>query len=586
MNFKTQKFHKNGLLVFAFLSTLLPVGMRGQIMMSEMNDQGYKEVLYCDSKRALYKQEPVTTTEAFKHASRDEQEAMLEEYFKANKVKALGWLAGKEAVRFSAISAGSMYFFMRLFMAQNNQNIGAAMNAARALENGVFTMFGGLIFSVGNFVQNKIRFIWSLLADGILPYLQTASTKTLIDKGFCPELLSYFGLSLDDGGMLPLEELEIRYVRNKPWLDVELQKKIEDIFIEFYCNEENKQALTNGKQSAALTTYVIKTAFDLPTQIKPIAYDEAIHTQPFLGYSQAIQDVIKLFCTFHDQSQYLDKPHRYPFYFYGAPGVGKTHAVELIAKTLGVPFASITLGNSLSHLIGDSGHPGSLLQAITSAKLHGKGAKNMILLIDEADKIINFDKESSASPQLEAIRAFLLKFFGDKQEKTFDSPYLGIEIDISHVGIILAGNEPVEYDALEDRFTSVEFPALTTEQKQHIVEVSLLDKALENFEKTNSNQRFTLSKSDLTQADYDAIKKIVQEDTNSGLRTIEKNLDGYFTMLSSCKANHKDGVAQCVQKLTESIAKVTGMKKSKRHIQNTQEPSAALQQERGERSEK
>jgi hypothetical protein len=528
----------------------------------------YKELLYCEKRHALYNQDDVVNTEAFKNATRTKQETMLEDHFKTKKAQALAWLGGKEAVKLGFIGGALIYGLSKFLQPRNHQ---AAVPGQGQINQPVFDanvadtmtrqtimhmVFGSLIWSFQEKISKNLTYLWSIFADAILPYMRVVTSSSLKTYGFqkTADFVEYIIPSPQDNGLLPLEELEVRYVRSKPWLDTELQKKIEDTFIGFYCHEDNdNNDQISPKQEALLKTDVIKSAFELPTEIKPITYDEELHSKPFAGYSQAIQDVIKLFCTFHDQAQYLDQPHRYPFYFYGEPGVGKTHAAELIAKTLGLPFASITLSN-LTDLMGDTSHPGKLLQAITGAKIEGKGAKNMILLIDEAEKIINADAH-------EDVRAFLLKFFGNKQEKTFDSPYLGMKIDISHVGIILAGNKPVECDALDDRFTSVEFPSLTTEQKQNIVETALLDKALENFVKTKQNQRFTLSKSDLSQADYDAIKKMVQEDTNPGLRSIEKNLDSYFTILSSCKVNQRAKVAQCVQKLMESIAKVSPVKK-------------------------
>lgn len=549
-------------------------------MMGQEENTSYKELLYCEKRQALYNQDEVVNTETFKNATRQEQAQMLEDYFKAKKTHALAWLGSKEALKVIVVGGSLIYGISRFLQPHNHNNAAPGQGQQNNLQNNdgnvaatmaresiMHMVFGSMIWGFQDKIAKNLNYLWSIFADAILPYMRVATSSTLKDYGFqrTADFVEYIIPSPEDNGLLPLENLEIQYVRSKPWLDPELQKKIEDTFIGFYCHEDNA-AQSSPKQEALLRTEVIKTVFDLPTELKPITYDEELHSKPFAGYSQAIQDVIKLFCTFHDQAQYLEQPHRYPFYFYGEPGVGKTHAAELIAKTLGLPFASITLSN-LTDLIGDKDHPGSLLQAMTNAKIEGRGAKNMILLIDEAEKIINADAH-------EDVRAFLLKFFGNKQEKSFDSPYLGMRIDISHVGIILAGNKPVECDALDDRFTSVEFPPLTTEQKQNIVETALLDKALENFVKTKQNQRYTLSKSDLTEADYNAIKSIVQADTNSGLRAIEKSLDSYFTMLSSCKASHRANVTQCVQKLMESIAKVSSTKK-----RNTNKDAQQVKQE-------
>ena len=82
-------------------------------------------------------------------------------------------------------------------------------------------------------------------------------------------------------------------------------------------------------------------------------------------------------------------------FLYGPPGTGKSRYAELIARAMGYPLPKVSLeGAALDHLLGrsiDSGFPtpGKISKAMAHAKIGDKGAKNMVLFIDEADCVIN-----------------------------------------------------------------------------------------------------------------------------------------------------------------------------------------------------
>ena len=85
---------------------------------------------------------------------------------------------------------------------------------------------------------------------------------------------------------------------------------------------------------------------------------------------------------------------------------------------------------------------------------HKRTAKNIVLLIDEADRVINPQPDSETSELL----PWALKLL-DPESKSFYSPYFDADIDMSHIIIILAGNHPIADEALQKRLIKMDFPA-------------------------------------------------------------------------------------------------------------------------------
>lgn len=105
-------------------------------------------------------------------------------------------------------------------------------------------------------------------------------------------------------------------------------------------------------------------------------------------------------------------------YFYGEPGTGKTFLAENIARTLGLPVIEFSLeGANYGELVGNSYGDSDLAKSpLKLSRLTGslqKGSvKNAVIIIDEAEKVLNSKDMESA-----ALRAFMLKFLDpDKRE--------------------------------------------------------------------------------------------------------------------------------------------------------------------------
>jgi hypothetical protein len=467
----------------------------------------YKEMLYCEKRQALYDQSSLITGSKFMSASREKQEQMLVKHLRDAKSWGLLSLAGKAVTTMAFYGGIPAVIFYKLL---KGRDIGGAMGVTMAMQP-----LGSIL---GEFYK-KVDAQGTFLA-------------TMVMEEFISRVVS------GEKPLLPAEKIELDYIKRKPFLDAQFTQLIEDSLIGFFCHS----AWIDGSQRGGITSVDgIRTALALPTDIKKVIYDEALIDATLSGYSPEIKDALKLFCVRHIASGQTSLPRKAPIYFYGPHGVGKTYAVKLIANALQLPCATIQLRGTLESLIGDAYTPGQLLEALTTAKYEGRGAKNMILFIDEADKIINFNANAAVAPELQAIRSFLLNLF-DAETKSFYSPYLKIDVDISHVGIILAGNAPIEYAPMANRFRLVEFPKFTVEEKTHLMETALLDKALAPYAQSQGSV-FSIAKQDLAPEDYAAFHTIIEHDKDEGLRSLLAKLEDYLANMASCKTTHKDNLS-------------------------------------------
>lgn len=465
----------------------------------------YKEMLYCDKRQALYDQSALVHSPKFLSASREQQEKMMTEHLHVLKNWGMLSLVGKAIMTiafYGGVPATILYKLLKDRVA-----FGAAMGISMAVQP--FTSI------LGEF------------------YKKVDAQGTFLATMFMEEIVGY--VSFVKKPLLPAEKLELAYIKRKPFLDTKVAQLIEDSLISFFC----KSAWLDGSQRSGITSVDgIRTALALPTEVKKVVYDEAAIEKVLASYADDIKDALRLFCVRHIASGQSTSPRKAPIYFYGPHGVGKTYAVKLIANVLQLPCATIQLRGSLDALIGDAEHPGQLLEALITATYEGKGAKNMILFVDEADKIVNFDEKNYGATELQSIRSFLLHLF-DAETKTFYSPYLRMDVDIAHIGIILAGNAPIQYAPMANRFRLVAFPPFTVEQKLNVFKTSLLDKALIPYEPSHGSV-FTITKFDITDEDYEVFRAMIANDKDEGLRSLQAKLEDYLANMASCKAAHKD----------------------------------------------
>jgi ATPase family associated with various cellular activities (AAA) len=310
------------------------------------------------------------------------------------------------------------------------------------------------------------------------------------------------------------EKYELEYVRNKPWIPQDLQRILEANFIAAYSDPRTTKTNWNNPYLK-----VAEIALRIPRYVKQLTYNSSTINKTLAGYADVTLTPLKRYSLRHVANSSEESIRKIAAYFYGKPGVGKTRAARLIAKALELPFDVISLGNiNIADLLGTKEQPGLLLTALCKANQEVTGTKNMILLIDDVDRILlRQDKQDLCS--------FILTLL-EPETKSFYSPYLEIDIDIAHLGIILAGNQEINDEALANRLYKIYFESYDASYKKEIVWNELLPSILAPYSSKHAKYPFTWN--DLTQEDKDVINKMVENDIDSGFRSLKINLYEYI----------------------------------------------------------
>jgi ATP-dependent Lon protease len=150
----------------------------------------------------------------------------------------------------------------------------------------------------------------------------------------------------------------------------------------------------------------------------------------------------------------------------GAPGVGKTKLVQILAQAVGLPFGKISLGGAIdsSVLLGSNGiwigsEPSIILQILAQTK-----CSKTIILLDEIDKL-------TASIHGTEVQHALLQILDKTQNKEFNDNFLNLfPHDLSNVWVIATMN----YDdnmskPLKDRLEIIEVPSYSKDDMVKII---------------------------------------------------------------------------------------------------------------------
>lgn len=239
-------------------------------------------------------------------------------------------------------------------------------------------------------------------------------------------------------------------------------------------------------------------------------------------------------------------------YLQGPPGVGKTRLARMYAQIMKLPYIEIenldelsgypengrrrygggSLGNTRKRNRGgispDDRFEGCGRLARAMLKY---GAKNVIVFIDEFDKLVNKKRVDSnfgngerrpSSRTDENIRQFLRLL--ESSEHYLYNDTLEVSMDISNIIFIATGNEPLESEALRTRIQTVSMPLFTPEQRREIFlgfvqEIS----SMYNDETLESQESHPLSDDD-----WKVLNEIYNVDLTPGVRTMKEVIRAYF----------------------------------------------------------
>jgi len=457
-------YQKPFLFIVTALITLWTVSSRAQ-----MDHYHSYNFIYKYDARSFYDQREVIALPSYQQANLKEQRDLLEANF--NQKRRMAYI---RAMTSSIIPASTSLVTI---------TAAVVMRARLAQLAERYQAMGALIALVwheplGQFGSSLFR----SLANGWIAYTKLSNTAT------------------ND----PLEHLEIEYVRNKPAIAPELYEMIETNFIQarthsFFSEEEGLRLMS--------LIHKIEIALALPRKLKKITYNAELIDNTLVGYQEDVLANIKRFCIRHMAASTSQSVRKIGAYFYGPPGVGKTRAAHLIADTLTIPISTISLADKPSAALRGNAHePGLLLEALTMH--NNKNAKNMIIVIDDASHV--FDEQ--ADP-------FILSLL-EPETKTFYSPFLEAEIDISHIAFIIVSNDSLTNKALANRLHIVKFDGYGTHYKKDAIWQTIFPEMLN----THENSQLPLGMSDFSDADMRFINSLIEGDRDPGFRTIKLQL--------------------------------------------------------------
>ncbi len=257
-------------------------------------------------------------------------------------------------------------------------------------------------------------------------------------------------------------------------------------------------------------TSLMKTFLSIPIKsIQPLYTPESAQ-DCFALYSQETQTLLMRTCNSHMRAYQahigVNKKSREFLTLLSAPGTGKSRLVQEIGAFMGIPVTTICLADTtVDKLFGTESHPGLILE-----KLGQLGSRNGILFFDELDRVTD-DKK---------LLSILLPFL-EPSAKTFYSPYLKRNIDVSHLFVVVAGNLSFQDAALKSRFNALKTASLEIHDAKKLVSIVMneyLRTKLEPCERT-------LITADLKRCWAEQIHSYVKEQPFLSFRDAQAKLD-------------------------------------------------------------
>jgi len=214
----------------------------------------------------------------------------------------------------------------------------------------------------------------------------------------------------------------------------------------------------------------------------------------------------------------------------GPPGVGKTLLAKSVSKSLGIPFAQITLGGQndgeLLHGHGytySGSQPGLIIKKMVEAN-----KSRCVLYFDE------LDKATSKHGHINEITSILIHLTDPNMNKSFqDRFFQGVDFPLDKVIMIFSYNDSSLVDPiLLDRLKEINVKPYTTSEKLKISKEFIIPEMVESI---------GLQDESWTNLDDNLIESIIENYTSeAGVRDIKRHIEKIFLTLNLdklCKKN-------------------------------------------------
>jgi len=375
----------------------------------------------------------------------------------------------------------------------------------------------GLLLNIVKEKKNNSLGIYNLINSKLGFYLQSKVKKT--NNYIKQELDRIKSLTIDD------VDYKKQLISNKNIPDSVKSVTLEKIQeMKLYNNEYYKQL-----------TFV-KTILNFPwsSSNDDLHYESLKHdSKKTINFLTSIEDKLNKSSFGHEEAkksllQIIGKWISNPtsqgtsFGFVGPPGVGKTLLAKSVSKSLGIPFAQITLGGQndgeLLHGHGytySGSQPGLIIKKMVEAN-----KSRCILYFDE------LDKATSKHGQINEITSILIHLTDPNMNKSFqDRFFQGVEFPLDKVIMIFSYNDSSLVDPiLLDRIKEINVKPYTTSEKIKICKDFIIPEIVESI---------GLKEQEWTKLSDDIIEYVIENYTNeAGVRDIKRNIEKIFLTLN------------------------------------------------------
>jgi ATP-dependent Lon protease len=241
---------------------------------------------------------------------------------------------------------------------------------------------------------------------------------------------------------------------------------------------------------------------------------------------------------------------------YGGAGLGKTSIALSIAKALGRPFRTISLGgeSDASMLLGHNftyvgSGPGRLIDILSETK-----CMNPVILLDELDKV----SETHHGKEIIGSLIHLTDSSTNKQYN-YDRYFSGVEFDLSKVLFIFTYNDQTKIDKiLSDRLFKIKLENYSIKEKLEIANKHLISNTLSLYNFTNEQIQFN----------EDTVEYIINSSKNDqGMRGIKRKFEIIISRINTLLlTNPDDNIVKLKYKDLYQYYKCLPIKVNQEHV--------------------